>query len=643
MKKLLSLILVLTMIMSIFVGCSDSSNEGSTNAPSVNGTAEEPTLADKYSTTYDVEVQTLNPLTMQTNTSYRVMGNTTDGLVENDKYGQFVPSVAESWTHNDDFTVWTFKLRQGIKWVDHTGAETEYEVTAQDFIESLRYIADPRNDAPNFGIIRPVIVGLKDYNYNLWDIEDGIDIGKTREEVLESFDSTVGVKAIDPYTLEYTLTAPTPYFISYLVTEMFLPVNGEFLATVGEDFGLSKESMLYNGAYYLSDWQRDKQIVLLKNENYWDKDKISVSEVTLQKVEDAAVRAQMFQRGEISSASLEGSQVGALQNGEWGQYINLSELSSVNYWFALNFQSLNPEFQAFIQNENFRKALYHGIDRVLLSSLYNPIDPDAILRNTIVPENVINLDGKDYTDYPELVDIKNANTFDATLAQEYMQKAIDELVDDNGNIKGVTPQTVDMLPVASFDIDGKLPVQITFSVSNSSDDGQLAALLAQMLSVNLGEGNVVVEQGRYVDNKYGEVIQPGRFDITYDSFSFRFADPIAQLGRLVTDGGVNDGGYSDSEFDALVEKADTIYDLNERYTLFAQAEALLIDRAYIIPWQSGGGDYEMTKIVPFTAPRGGFGITRFKYKGMVVEEDPITTDRYEELKIKFYEELENLN
>ncbi|MCK7577168.1 MAG: hypothetical protein MZV65_15905 [Chromatiales bacterium] len=103
----------------------------------------------------------------------------------------------------------------------------------------------------------------------------------------------------------------------------------------------------------------------------------------------------------------------------------------------------------------------------------------------------------------------------------------------------------------------------------------------------------------------------------------------------MTNGGVNDGQYSDPEFDKLVAEATSKTVLSERYSVFAKAEALFLDRCYVLPWAMGGTAYQITKVVPFTYPRGGFGITRFKYKGMIVEKDPVTAKRYEQLKAAF--------
>jgi oligopeptide transport system substrate-binding protein len=605
------------------------------------GGAEAP---DTYSTTYATEVKTLNYFLLLDTTALRVAANTMDGLVENDRYGRFVPSLAESWEHNEDYSVWTFTLRPGVMWVDSTGAETEYEVTADDFVEGMRFIAEPQNDIRNVGTIRKLIEGLNAYYWDLVDIDDGVDIGLTREEVLGRFDDAVGVEALDRYTVQYTLTAPTPYFLSYLVTELFYPLEKDFIDRVGtEDFGTTAESLLFNGAYYLSDWQRDKSITLSANPNYWDAEAISIDSINMQKVADDAIRVQMFQRGEISSTNLQGDQVRALQDTRWEDYIFLSERSAVTFWFAMNFTSENSESRAFMNNLNFRKALYHGIDRAKLLELYNPFEPERLLRNTVIPEEVIyDENGVDYTDYPALAEFKAADTYDRDLAREYFDAAVAELVDENGNIRGAEAGTVDWLPIAELDLDARLPVQIVYVHSTDSTETRLALLLQEMLREAF-DGQVELVLGQYVDDKYNDTIKPRRFDFLYDSFRFGFADPMAQLGRLVSDGSINDSELSDENFDELVFAADAETAISRRYEIFSQAEAYFIDNVYVIPWQSGGGSYTMSQVVPFSYPRGGFGLTRYRYKGMELQAEPVTVQQYETLEQQFLTELRALN
>ena len=598
---------------------------------------------EKYATTYFTEVKTLNYFLLLDSTAQKVAANTQDGLVENDKYGRFVPGLAESWTQSPDSKVWTFTLRKGVKWVDNAGKPTEYEVTADDFVEGLRYVADPKNGIKNVSTIRRLVAGLNGYHYDLVDIDAGKDIGKTRAQALANFDKSVGIKALDQYTVQYTLASSTPFFLSYLVTELFFPVEKAFLDKVGpENFGTAKDRLLYNGAYYLSDWQRDKQIVLTQNQQYWDKKAVKIKVVSMQKVADADVSLQMFMRGELSATNLAADKVKALASGTWGQYVYPAEPSSVTFWFIQNFTSSNPEYKAFVNNENFRRAMYYGIDRVKLLTLDDPTNPASLLRNTIVPEGTIfDEKGRDYTDYATLRSVKmTGNYYNPTLAKQYFAKAVAELTDGKGTLKGVTPGPVDMKPVADFQVDGKLPLQMVYVHSTDAVDTKLALLFQAVVKDVFGAENVEVVLGQYVDDKYNDVVKPRRFDVTYDSFRFSFADPMAQLGRLVTKGGVNDGEWSDPEFDKLIAEADAKSVISERYQIFSKAERLFLDRAYVLPFRVGGASYTMSKAVPFTYPRGGFGTTRFKYKGMTLEAKPVTAKRYEELRDKFYKELE---
>jgi ABC-type oligopeptide transport system substrate-binding subunit len=317
---------------------------------------------------------------------------------------------------------------------------------------------------------------------------------------------------------------------------------------------------------------------------------------------------------------------------------------SVTYWFDLNFTSANPEFKAFANNLNFRKALHYGLDRVKLNELDVPYRPESILRNTVVPEqNIFDEKGRDYCEYSGVKEARAAgNFYDRRKAQDYFRKALAELTDGKGTIKGVQPAKVDWKPVAEFQVDGRLPLQMLYVHSPDATEIKRALLIKTMLEDTFGKENIQVIDGQYIDDSFDEAIDPRRFDFIHDNFRFGFADPSAQLGRLVTGGGVNDGQYSDPEFDKLVAEASAKIRLSDRYTLFAKAEALFLDRCYVLPWQMGGTAYQITKVVPFTTPRGAFGITRFKYKGMVVEKEPITARRYEQLKTAFYKELASL-
>lgn len=629
MKKLLSLILASVLCLSVLSGCGEKK--------------EAVKYLDTFKTTMG-SITNLNQYKLGGTAYFKFAANLLDGLVETDKYGRYVPSLASEWSSNDDLTVWTFKLRDGQYWVDHTGAKTQYQVTAKNFVDGIRWVADPANDAEGFTTIRPVIAGLADYYYLLSDIDDGTDTATKREDAVKTFDETVGVKALDNLTVEYTLSQPTPYFLGYAITELMLPVEWDFITEKGEDYGTTKESMLYNGAYYMSAWERDKNIVFTKNENYWDKDKVTLKAIDFQTVGDSVSKLELFQRGEVYDAgSISSEDLLGLQNTDWGKYIFLSDKGVGSYWYTFNFESKNTEFKAAVQNENFRKALKAAINPETLSAIWEPNDPSFFTRYTLLPESAMyDTDGKDYTDYPALAPYKGKSYYNPTEAKKYIDAAIAEITDGSGNIKDAEAGKVDMLPITEFTTDGKLPIDILYTSSSSAEEMKKSLLIKEMLETALGKENVNVVLGYSNVSFSDEVWSLANWDLVDDSYGFRYADPSANLNRITTDGALNDSQWNIPEYDAMIDKARAIYSINERYAAYSEAEAWMLEHVYIIPYLTTGGSYLMTKLVPFTQPGGKFGMPQYKYKGALVQETPVTAEQYKELTEQHAKEVAEL-
>ncbi|HAP43759.1 MAG: hypothetical protein A2087_05375 [Spirochaetes bacterium GWD1_61_31] len=607
---------------------------------------------EQYDVAYIVEATTMNYFLIPEVTGQRVAANTQDQLVENDRFGRYVPALAESWVVSPDNLTWTFRLRPGQFWVDSTGAKTDYEITADDFVEGFRYVADPANGIRNLWAVCTVIAGLDDYYYSLVDSAAGLITDRSREQLLGSFDGSVGVRAADRYTVVYSLKQATPFFLSYLTMELFFPVEKAFLDRMGQDFGTAADRLLYSGGYYLSTWQRDKEIILTRNDHYWDRQHITARTVQLQKVTDAAAELAMFMRGELSSATLSAEQVQAITDTSNREKAVLTDLSSVTSWWHPNYASANPEFAAFIRNQNFRKALFYGIDHEALLSLDDPVNPAGLVRSTIIPEGYcFDEQGRDYTDYPGVREWRQAgNPYDPELARQYFAKAVVELLDETGHIRGVTPGVVDLRPVAEFAADGRLPLQLVYVHSAESRSTAAARRFQAMMLEVFGADNIEIVLGQFVADDYSEAILPNRYDLLYSSFRFAYADPLAQFGRIVELGGRlnvavdsaaarQSAGFSDPELRELINRAAAETVLSSRYELFAQAENLMLDRAYLIPFRAGGGAYSLSKVVPYTMPRGGLGLARFKLKGLRLEREPLDVGRVTELQAAFEREM----
>lgn len=643
MKRLLIILLILSVSITLIPSCnSPATTNGETPTPDtadsspVETPSEEKSTLDTCKTYFSRSYPSFNYFGTAYGTVREIVTNSIDTLVEPDIYGLYQPSLAESWSVNEDFTVWTFHIRKDIKWVDHTGEQTDYDVTAEDFVDGIRYIGDPLNGAYSLRVVRNLIHGLYDYYWTLDDIDNGEITDQNREDVLASFDEMVGVKALDEYTLEYTLDYSTPYFLSLIESSMLLlPVEYEYAVSLGEDFGVDNEHMLYCGAYYISDFQRDKAITLTKNPHYWDIDQVTLSTVEYQIIPDGTTSLEMFKRGEIHYTTVESEEYLSLQNTEWADKLIPNEFSFSTNYLWLDFVGDNAEFRTFIQNENFRKALRCAVNSESIASLREPVDPDRLIRNTINAEEAIfDTNGIDYTDYEPLKAIKEARYFDAAQARTYMEKAIEELCDSEGNILGVEPATVDYLPVIKTDIDAKLPVTIVYVGTDDESEIIMAQLIEAMVEDAIGQDYVDVvlafdTSGSFYDTVGGSNDGPFNYDIYWDSLSTGYADPSGILTRITSDGAENVGDYDVPEYDALIEKALNAKTFEERLQEFANAEAFLLEKAYIIPVISSLRGYHLSYEVPYTAPRSLYG--NHKYKGALVLSEPLTREEYQSL------------
>ena len=592
----------------------------------------------EYTNVYKSYFSTSYPSLNYFSTSYATVRefatNCIDSLVEPDIYGNYTGALAESWEVSDDYKVWTFHIRKGQKWIDYTGAQTEYDVTARDFVDGIRYIGDPLNDAYSLRVIRNLISGLYDYYWGLDDIDSGEDTETKREDLVARFDEMVGVKALDDYTVQYTLDNGAPYFLSLVESSMLLlPVEYDYVLAQGDDFAVDNTHMLYCGPYYVSAFERDKKIVLTKNPFYWDPDSISVDTIEYQMIPDGTTSLEMFIRGDLNYTSVESEAFMSLQGGEWEKYLIPNEFSFSTNYLWLDFQGANPEFNAFIKNADFRKALRAAVDRESLASLREPTQPSRLVRNTVNAEGAIfNSEGTDYTQIAPLADIANADwSADEDAARKYMEAAVAELCEADGTIKGIQAGAVDYSPVIKTDVDGKLPVTLIYVGTDDEDEIILAKLFEAMVEEAIGTDYIDVvlafdTSGDFYGTVGGSVDGPFNYDIYWDSLSTGYADPSGILTRITSDGVENVGCYSVPEFDELVEKALAAESFDERLQYFAQAEAWLLDNAYMIPVISSLRGYHMTYDIPHTAPRALYGSDR--YKGIKVATTPVSAEEY---------------
>ena len=563
-----------------------------------------------FSTLYSGEITTLNYLVTTSTNEFGLCANLVDTLVEYDRYGRVQPSLATEWTTSEDGLTWTFTLRPDVKWVD---AEMNVvgTVTANDFVAAAQYILNAENASSSAQNLYSVIAGAEAY-YN----------GET-----DDF-GTVGIKAEDDYTLSYTLVNPTPYFLSMVDYVCFMPVYEPFLTEKGADFGLAtgNDTILYCGAYVLSQFAPQERRVLTKNAQYWDADHVTIDEIDfVYNKEAATLSPEMFLRGEVDSASIDQAVAQEwLADPEKADFIRPERPTSFySYFFAFNF---DPQFDAAYEpdnwrkavvNENFRLSFYYGLDRLKAKMVSDSENAETWLFNSITPTGFVNVDGEDFVNMGALKDISalGAGTFQADKAIEYRDLAIAELTE-----AGVT-----------------FPIKVLMPYNpGSSGWDEECQVIEQQREELFGPDyiDIIVEAGPST-GFLSEVRRSGKYAFLKCNWGPDYSDPQTFTDPF-TPGNSYQFAYKNADMDAvmqeyydLVEKANAIYnDLKARYLAYADVEAYLINHAIIVPYGFSTGGYTASRIDPFTSQYPASLLAVERYKGSVLLDAPMSTDQY---------------
>jgi len=600
MKRMMALALALFMLMTMCV---------------IPASAEE---SATYRTLYSGELGSLNYLTTATTAEFTVAANIIDTLVEHDAYGNIVPCLAETWDNTkDDGRTWTFTLRQGVQWVDHNG-EVYAELTAEDFVTAAKYILNAQNASSTAWILTDYIEGAEEY----FDSTSTPDEG---EAAPEPFDwENVGIKALDKYTIAYTTTEPCPYFLSMLDYVCYMPVNAQFLEEKGDQFGLAtgNDTVLYCGAYILTEFKPQEKRVYTKNEKYWDAEHVYIDTIEQTYNKEAGTLApELYPRGEIDAAGIT-STIAAewLANEETADLIHpVRQDWQYSYFFTFNFnaqfeEEYEPEnWLLAANNENFRKSFFYGLDRVKAKTVIEPDNPEDLILDTITPKDIVVYNGVDYT---TMGDLANTNVgYDADLAIQHRDAAIEELT-----AAGAT-----------------FPIKVMFTYNNSSSEwAEECQVIEQQLETLLGTDYIdIIVVGRPSSGFLKEVRRSGKYGFMKCNWGLDFADPVNltdpfketdNYAFLIqsTQEGLADGYYE------LLNAAKDMpsSDMLARYEAFAKAEAYLIDHAVIIPYGSNTGGYTADRLNPFEGQFSATGLASCRYKGQHLLDEPMSTDEY---------------
>ena len=603
-----------------------------------------------YSSTFSANPTTFNYLLDYYADNTAVITNLVDGLLENDSYGNLVPALAEDWSVSSDGLTYTYKLRKDAKWYTADGEEYA-SVKAQDFVTGIKYAADNKGQAMD--LIQNSIKGLNDYVTG----------------VTNDF-STVGVKALDDYTVEYTLTRPEPYWNSKTTNSILFPVNEEFLKSKDKDFGtLTPDSILYNGPYLLKDFTSKSSIEYVKNPHYYDHDKVTIEKVKLAYFDgsDQEMTIRNFESGAYSIAGVYPNSSNYAKTKEKYQdniVYSLQDKTSWYFNFNVNRKTYNhtakttdeqkQSAQTAILNKNFRQAINFGIDRTAYSAQSNGEEAASkTLRNTLVPPTFVQVGDKTFGEVTasklvnygtEWSGINLADAQDAYFNKEKAQAKFAEAKKEL-EAQGVT-----------FPIHLDVPVDQTNKNAVSGMNS-----VKQTLETVLGSDNIVIDVQQLSTDDFGNVafLAPNPaardYDLNFDGWVGDYQDPSTYLDPFNAETGFylkifGLDAKEDQElikslgldtYTQLLKEADAENkDVAKRYEKYAEAQAWMIDNSLVMSAMSNGGTASVTKVTPFTRAYSLVGIKGDgnNYKYMRLQKDPVTKKQFDEAKAKWEEE-----
>ena len=644
MKK----IFVSILAAALLCGC-DSSNKAASTAI---------TSTKSVAIASDTDISSMNSSVATDGTSFQALGLCMAGLVQLDSNGIAQPDLAESWEHNEDSTVWTFHLRDA-KWVTNT--EEEYaDVTAEDFVNGVRHLSDFQG--ATIAIAESYVKGLAEYG---------------KSERTDADWDKVGIKALDDKTVEYTLTAPTPFFHTVVANNSFWPVNKEFLESKGDGCKLGSpdptncsygkatdpSSILYNGAYILDEIVSKSSQKMHKNEQYWDAEHVYIQNVN--RVFDDGSDPASTVKGFESESNPYYQAVLLTTAKDFESYLEQYKEYAFNpqqngYTFGINFNFNRTNFdnssktkaqqadaKKALLNTHFRKALKYGFDRVsYMATVVDKTIAEKEIRTLETPWNFVSTsDGKSYGELVQAasedpsIDLSEGqdSIYNPEKAKEELELAKKELTDVSWPI---------VLDLLTDDASASLPKQ--------------AASLEQSIEGSLGSENVDIVVHPVSDDEYtaSSYTATGPWDACWDIststgwgadyidpktylsiFSPVNGDVLSQVMGLCFYGSNEYDNDADNKAnDAAIEAVglldyqkmiDDAYaindDLDARYEAEAKAEAYLLDNAIAIPvqTQTKAVNFTLSRAVPFS---GAYQSS--KYKGLIIQKDPVKAEDY---------------
>ncbi len=376
MKRLFALALSLALVATMFTACGGGDDTASETKEIRVGMSYEP--------------ETLDPANASGDTAKEAIDLLGEPLLRNVD-GAAEPGVAESYEVSKDGKTYTFHLRES-KFADGTA------ITAKDFVYTILRALNPENGLTN--------------SYLLYDI-----VGAEAYNLGEAEADEVGVKAIDDQTLEIT-TMSNSFPLTYTDT-VYVPISEAKVSEAGESYGSESDMILTNGPFVATGWTHESELILEKNQEYWNKDAIKLDKIIYKINAADETGADMMKAGELDFCEFRDKKlVDSIMDG--GEF-NLESAANGFEFLYINHKGKSKETEKWMGNADFRRALSLALDReALVKAVYTS---DAVATRLTMPTSL----GEEKTIHEEYPYEGYPATAQPEEAKTYLEKAMKTL------------------------------------------------------------------------------------------------------------------------------------------------------------------------------------------------------------------------
>lgn len=469
------------------------------------------------------EPPALDPQITTDQVSFEVLNNVMEGLVRIREGGKIEAGIAEKWDISPDGLKYTFHLRDA-KWSDGS------PVTANDFDFAWRRAINPKT-ASEYAYQLYYIKGAE--KANSINIKDA-DADKKIEDAMKN----VGIKVVDPKTLEVTLETPTPYFLGLTAFGTYMPTKKEFFDKMGDKFASEADKMLYNGPFVIKEWVHESKLNLAKNPNYWNAKAVKLDEIQGAMVKDTNAAVNMYEAGELDIMGVTGD---FIPNYKDKGMKTMPEATT--WWVEYNLKD------PFFKNLNIRKAFSLAIDRQAFVD--NVLKNGSVVATGFVPPLLNGLNDKFRKESGDYI----PKTAQVDEAKKLLAAGMKEL--------GLTTAP-----------------KLKFLAGDSAPAKKYSQGLQEFWKKNLG---IEVELVNVNFKTRLQMMTKNDFSFVFAGWGADYDDPMTFMDLYVTGGTNQHSSFSNKEYDKLIEEAKKTNDQKVRMENMKKAEKILMEQLPIAP------------------------------------------------------------